>query len=63
VLRGRGDLDEDDAADPFGVGEEEALKGLELWEDALGRVELVAANDDLLAAVELAQGGNLGRDA
>ncbi|TKW53368.1 hypothetical protein CTA1_7662 [Colletotrichum tanaceti] len=60
--RGRRDLDQHDLLAPVGVHFEEALKGLQLLGDAADRVEAVAADNDLLAAVELLEGVVLFRD-
>jgi hypothetical protein len=57
---GLGDLDEDDLTAPLGVALEQFLKRLELLDDALGDVELLTADNDLLAGVQRAEGVNLG---
>ncbi|GKT82231.1 LOW QUALITY PROTEIN: hypothetical protein Ct61P_00081 [Colletotrichum tofieldiae] len=54
--RGRGDLDQHDLFAPVGVHFEEALKGLQLLGHAADAVEAVAADDDLLALVQLLEG-------
>jgi hypothetical protein len=60
---GLGDLDEDDLTAPLGVALEQFLKRLELLDDALGDVELLTADNDLLAGVQRAEGVNLGSNA
>ena len=59
---GLSDLDEDNLAAPLGVALEQLLKRLELLDDALGDVELLAADNDLLTGVERTEGGDLGSD-
>ncbi|GKT50494.1 uncharacterized protein ColSpa_10675 [Colletotrichum spaethianum] len=53
---GGGDLDQHDLFAPVGVHFEEALKGLQLLGDAADGVEAVAADNDLLALVQLLEG-------
>ena len=59
---GRRDLDEDDVADPLRVVLEQLLERAQLLQDALDDVELVAADDDLLALVQRTQGLELRLD-
>jgi hypothetical protein len=60
---GTGDQNQDRVVHPLRVVLEQPLKGLQLRHNALGRVQLVPADQNLLVLVELPERSNVGLDA